>query len=112
MQSKLSLYMSSNELNVLNEKIDKIASSLHSVSESLKDLKKTVDEHNIGIRGNETHGIDSYANRFKSIEDQLSDLTDFKKKIIYLATFVSSTISLFGGFLVWLINRIFGSLSQ
>jgi hypothetical protein len=100
-----SLHMSEEKFVTLEQKIDKIGHDVGLLAESLDSLRRTVDSHNIGIEGNRLHGIPSYQQRIQKIEQTVTELTEFKKKIQYQASVIAFFVSNIVAILFWLASK-------
>lgn len=99
-------YMSDQRLTELENKMDKLVRSIDGLVKSFDELREQVKDHSLGIDGNEKHGIPSYQQRIQKLEESVSDLTEFKKKISYLAGIISTVVSTIMGFLGWIIGKV------
>ena len=90
--------MNTDEIKQIEKRMDSLESVIREMRKDQMDgfnrLSKEVESLKSGIHGNEEHDQEGYRQRITRLEGNVSDLKEFKKKILYLASAIGSIVTL------------------
>ena len=69
-------------------------------------LRKDVKEIKSALLGSEVYGQKGYLHRLEDVEEDVDDLKDFRKKVLYYATGATTAAGFLGAVIAQLISNI------
>ena len=104
--------MNTDEIKQIDKRMDSIEGVIREMRRDQKEgfdrLSKEVEGLKSGIHGNEEHDQDGYRQRISRLEGNVSELKEFKKKILYLVSAITSIVTLVANALILLFKHFVG----
>ena len=77
----------------IEQRLDRMEEHLTRHSECLEEITKSIEAVNIGIQGNREHDQPGYKQRILTLERDVAELNDLKKKIQYKVSVIAVMLS-------------------
>lgn len=77
----------------IEQRLDRMEEHLTRHSECLEEITKSIEAVNVGIQGNREHDQPGYKQRILTLERDVADLNDLKKKIQYKVSVIAVMLS-------------------
>ena len=77
----------------IEQRLDRMEEHLTRHSECLEEITRSIEAVNIGIQGNREHDQPGYKQRILTLERDVADLNDLKKKIQYKVSVIAVMLS-------------------
>ena len=77
----------------IEQRLDRMEEHLTRHSECLEEITRSIEAVNIGIQGNREHDQPGYKQRILTLERDVADLNELKKKIQYKVSVIAVMLS-------------------